>query len=138
MTESRHPIDVHVGQRVKERRKLLKLTQTNLANALKLSFQQVQKYERGDNRFSASKLYLAAKFLKVPITYFFLGLDRETGEHIMRLAEESDSFDMAALNETRELVLTFESIKRPEDRHHVLAYTKHVAAKGRRGRQSKT
>ncbi len=69
-----HPIDLHVGQRLRLRRRQLGLSQGDLATALKMTFQQVQKYERGTNRISASKLFLAAHFLKVEPSYFFDGL----------------------------------------------------------------
>ena len=68
------PVDSHVGARIRIRRKLLGLSQSRLAEALNLTFQQVQKYERGTNRVSASKLYDIARFLQVPIAYFFEGL----------------------------------------------------------------
>lgn len=68
-------IDVHVGQRVRLRRKQLELSQERLAAALRLTFQQVQKYERGANRISASKLYEIARELKVPVGFFYEGLD---------------------------------------------------------------
>ena len=67
----RHPVDVHVGDRVRFRRKLLGFSQTELAEALELSFQQIQKYEKGSNRVSASRLYQAASILDVPISFFF-------------------------------------------------------------------
>lgn len=70
-----HPIDVHVGQRVRERRLELRRGQHWLASHLGLSFQQLQKYERGNNRISASKLHEIAVALEVPIAYFFEGLD---------------------------------------------------------------
>lgn len=70
-----HPVDVHVGLRVRTRRKLQGLSQSALAEGLGLTFQQVQKYERGGNRISASKLYEMAGVLHVPISYFFEGLD---------------------------------------------------------------
>ncbi len=66
-----HPVDVHVGARVRQRRVLLGMTQTGLANALGLTFQQVQKYERGTNRISASRLYDLAGALGVSIENFF-------------------------------------------------------------------
>lgn len=69
-----HPVDVHVGARIRLRRNLLGLSQGDLAAALGLTFQQVQKYERGANRISASMLYAAAHFLKSPIAAFFEGL----------------------------------------------------------------
>lgn len=73
--ETPHPIDIHVGRRVRSRRKQLGLSQERLAEALGLTFQQVQKYERGANRVSASKLYGIACELQVPIGYFYEGLD---------------------------------------------------------------
>ncbi|MBX3480337.1 MAG: helix-turn-helix domain-containing protein [Caulobacter sp.] len=67
-------VDLHVGRRIRQRRKAIGATQESLAGALGLTFQQVQKYERGANRVSASKLYQIAAALGVPISYFFEGL----------------------------------------------------------------
>jgi transcriptional regulator with XRE-family HTH domain len=75
---SPNPIDVHVGLQVRLRRKELKISQERLAEALGLTFQQVQKYERGANRISASKLYEIARALQVPIGWFFEGLSDPT------------------------------------------------------------
>ena len=69
-----HPVDIHVGAMIRMRRKLLGVSQDQLATALGLSFQQVQKYERGFNRVSASKLYEIGRYLKVGTGYFFQGL----------------------------------------------------------------
>jgi transcriptional regulator with XRE-family HTH domain len=69
------PIDVHVGQRVRLRRNIMGLSQQRLAQGLGITFQQVQKYERGANRISASKLYEIARIIQVPIGFFFEGLD---------------------------------------------------------------
>ncbi|CAN5305206.1 helix-turn-helix transcriptional regulator [soil metagenome] len=69
-----HPVDIHVGRRVCERRLSLGFNQSVLAKALGLTFQQVQKYEKGSNRISASKLWNIARFLNVDISYFFEGL----------------------------------------------------------------
>ncbi len=66
-----HPVDVHVGARVRMRRTLLGMTQTDLGDAVGLAFQQVQKYERGTNRISASKLFKLSQVLDVSIEYFF-------------------------------------------------------------------
>jgi transcriptional regulator with XRE-family HTH domain len=79
---SPNPIDVHVGLQIRLRRKELKISQEKLAEALGLTFQQVQKYERGANRVSASKLYEIARALQVPIGWFFEGLSDPTGERI--------------------------------------------------------
>lgn len=69
-----HPTDIHVGNRIRDRRRILELSQGDLAQSLGITFQQVQKYERGINRISASKLFDAARALTVPISYFFEGL----------------------------------------------------------------
>ena len=68
------PIDVHVGSRIRLRRTLLGMSQERLGEALGLTFQQIQKYEKGANRISASKLWDIARFFKVDIGYFFDGL----------------------------------------------------------------
>ena len=75
-TGERRPneVDVYVGQRLRLRRKRLNISQEKLADALGLTFQQVQKYERGFNRISASKLFEAARFLQASVTYFYEGL----------------------------------------------------------------
>ena len=69
-----NPVDLHVGSRVRMRRKILGVSQQRLADSLGLTFQQVQKYERGANRISASKLYAMATTLQAPVSYFFEGL----------------------------------------------------------------
>ena len=66
-----NPIDIYVGQRLKQKRTLLGLSQTKMADKLGITFQQVQKYEKGTNRMSASRLIDLASVLDVPITYFF-------------------------------------------------------------------
>ena len=73
-------VDIHVGTRIRLRRKQLRLSQSGLAEALGLTFQQIQKYERGANRVSASKLFEAAKKLDVRIGYFFEGLEGQSSE----------------------------------------------------------
>lgn len=75
--KSAHGVDTHVGRRVRELRKALRLSQQDLARHLDLTFQQVQKYERGLNRISASKLYEIAQVLRVPVAYFFDGYDAD-------------------------------------------------------------
>jgi transcriptional regulator with XRE-family HTH domain len=75
-----NPIDVHVGNRIRMRRLLLGMNQETLANALGLTFQQVQKYEGGANRVSASRLSAMAEILAVPISYFFGDLRSEDAE----------------------------------------------------------
>lgn len=72
------PVDVHVGRRLRLRRTLLGMSQDKLAGKMGVSFQQVQKYERGANRISAGRLYLLTQILDVPITFFFDDLTEET------------------------------------------------------------
>lgn len=72
--ENHHPIDVHVGRRLRDRRVLMGLTQPALGEAVDLTFQQIQKYERGATRISASRLYQFASILDVDIDYFFDGM----------------------------------------------------------------
>ncbi|AFU86704.1 transcriptional regulator [Caulobacter phage CcrRogue] len=73
-----HPVDKYVGQKLRNTRKAAGYSQGDLANALGITFQQVQKYERGDNRISSSKLYDAARFLKQPIESFYPPVDDPT------------------------------------------------------------
>lgn len=74
-----HPVDRHVGRRVCEKRISLGYNQSDLGRALGLTFQQIQKYEKGANRISASKLWDIARFFKVDVSYFFLGLNTQPG-----------------------------------------------------------
>jgi len=73
-------VDKHVGSRVRGRRMALGISQTKLANALGVSFQQVQKYEKGSNRISASKLLAISNLLERPVSYFFEGAEEAGGK----------------------------------------------------------
>src|SRR5471032_1999010 len=66
-----HPVDVHVGARMRQRRTLLGMSQEKLGTAVGLTFQQIQKYERGSNRIGSSRLFEFSKVLDVPVSYFF-------------------------------------------------------------------
>jgi transcriptional regulator with XRE-family HTH domain len=98
-----HPVDVHVGKRIRMRRLLLGMNQGTLADALDLTFQQVQKYEHGTNRVSASRLSATADILGVPIAFFFEDLqigdapqsskDRQQREHM----EQSETIELIRL-----------------------------------------
>ena len=70
-----HPVDVHVGKRVRHRRWLIGMTQQQLAEKVGIKFQQIQKYETGANRVSASRLWDIAEAMEVPVSFFFDGLD---------------------------------------------------------------
>lgn len=77
MKDHLDPVDCHVGRRLRIRRTLLNFSQATVAKALGVSFQQVQKYERGANRISASRLYDLAAILKTDVAYFFADFDDE-------------------------------------------------------------
>lgn len=85
-----NPVDVHVGSRVRLRRTLLGTSQAKLGEALDLTFQQVQKYERGANRIGASRLWDLSRVLDCPVTFFFEGMDEQTaGSSPRNLSSES-------------------------------------------------
>ena len=84
-----HPVDIHVGQQLKRMRILRNLTQTDVAQGLKISFQQVQKYELGRNRISASRLFELSHILTVPPAFFFEGLDDPHDESERALDDEA-------------------------------------------------
>ncbi|MCH8168172.1 MAG: helix-turn-helix domain-containing protein [Proteobacteria bacterium] len=79
----KHPVDVHVGQRVRQRRWMVGMTQQQLGDKVGIKFQQIQKYETGANRISASRMWDIAAAMEVPVSFFFEGLDGQapdTGE----------------------------------------------------------
>lgn len=92
MVDGPHPIDIHVGARIRAQRVLRGLTQSDLARLVGISFQSVQKYEQGDNRVSASRLYEFAQVLGVTPQYFFDGLDGpKSGDALPGIAIPGDS-----------------------------------------------
>jgi len=110
-----HPVDVHVGKQLRLRRTALGMSQERLGEGLDLTFQQVQKYERGSNRISASKLYDVAKILDVPVSWFFAGLDD---------GKKHDEGDLLITREAAELIQAYHRIKRPDVRRNLRALTK--------------
>ena len=118
-----NPIDVHVGNRIRLRRTLLGLSQEKMASLLGLTFQQVQKYERGMNRVGASRLWDIGKVLDVPIGFIYEDMDKEVANQSPRMlslpdstplsfAEEKENFDIDPMNrqETIELVRAYYKI----------------------------
>lgn len=85
-----HPVDNHVGQRIRGLRRALGKTQQDLAEAVGIKFQQIQKYETGTNRVSASRLWDIAAALDTPITYFFEGIDDEVTDGVKTNPETTD------------------------------------------------
>lgn len=128
---SPNPIDIHVGRRVRQRRKTLGVTQERLAEDLGLTFQQVQKYERGANRVSASKLYEIAKSLRTSIAYFFEGLaDPSTAYDIPGMAEpSSEQFvtEFLMTPEGLELAELFPKIRKARVRRRILDLVRSMA-----------
>ena len=131
-TDGPHPIDALVGAPVRRRRTLLGLSQEMLAAAIGLTFQQVQKYERGANRISASRLFEVARVLEVPISCFFDGIeDPHAGTETARAHRNAEpgaagavaggrSPDPLARRETLELVRACYRIQEPQARHGIL------------------
>jgi transcriptional regulator with XRE-family HTH domain len=116
-----NPVDLHVGARVRMRRKFLGLSQSDLADAIKLTFQQVQKYERGSNRISASKLFEISKFLKAPVAYFFEGYaEGETPEGFNESDSERFVHDFLMTTEGIELAEAYPRIKSAKHRRKIL------------------
>ena len=124
-----NPIDVHVGARLRARRTLLGLSQTALGDIMEISFQQLQKYEKGGNRISASRLYELSKLLDIDIGYFFDEMDRaiesESPAQLSRQKSKRSprkppkSEDPLHKRETLELVRAYYRIKDPKIRVHV-------------------
>ncbi len=117
-----NPIDVHVGQQIKQRRSALGISQEQLATALGISFQQVQKYERGLNRVGASRLHDLTRALDVPIGYFFEDAPGSAMSSRGGLREEQQPLedDILGRRETLELVRAFTRITDIAVRHQVL------------------
>ena len=114
----KHPVDAHVGKRVRHRRWMMGLTQQQLGDLVGIKFQQIQKYETGMNRISASRLWDIAKSLEVPISYFFEGLDADSIEEAGMDADSSARGDLLADKEALELVRSYYAI--PENQRRRL------------------
>lgn len=134
-----HPVDVHCGMRVRQRRTLLGMSQEKLGEAVGLTFQQIQKYERGANRMGGSRLYEFSKVLDVPVSYFFDEMPvnvlvgrggRSRGRK--GLIEEGTPFedekDPLAKRETLELVRAYYKIDEEKVRKRVFEMVKAVGA----------
>ena len=123
-----NPVDVHAGARLRQRRKLLGISQTSVAEAIGLTFQQVQKYEKGTNRISASRLFDLSRMLNVPVTFFFEEMPdailANSPAHRRRKAKEPDRM---AARETLELVRAYYKISDPQVRKRVRELFKALA-----------
>ena len=129
------PIDVHVGSRVRMRRTLLGMSQEKLGNALGLTFQQIQKYERGANRIGSSRLFKLSRILDVPVSFFFEDMPDQKGRRTTGLSDSSPaSFeaDQLSKRETLELVRAYYKITDPKIRKKTFELVKAIAHTGRK------
>ncbi|TNE35648.1 MAG: XRE family transcriptional regulator [Alphaproteobacteria bacterium] len=124
-----HPVDVHVGSRVRMRRTLLGLSQQKLGGKLGLTFQQVQKYERGANRIGASRLFELSEILDVPPSFFFEGIPTDSARDGYGVEEPEEEFEHKYLGkrETLELVRAYYKITDIEVRKRIFDVIKSVS-----------
>ncbi len=132
-----NPVDVHVGARLRVRRTLLGMSQTTLGEAIGVTFQQMQKYEKGTNRISASRLFDLLRVLDVPLEYFFddmptaVAASSPTQGGGKAKKPPGYELDPMAKRETLELVRAYYKITDPEIRKHLFAMTKTLGARSR-------
>jgi transcriptional regulator with XRE-family HTH domain len=108
-------IDLHIGLRLRQRRMAVGITQIDLAKAVGLTFQQIQKYESGANQLVSSRLYELASALGVPVSFFFEGLARAERSDVANLA----GLSLLATAEAQQLILSYWKIDKTSIRKHV-------------------
>lgn len=131
MEHKPNPVDVHVGKRLRERRSVLGITQEKLGKELGLSFQQVQKYERGANRVGASRLFQLCRILEVAPQYFFDGLSWKKSSPAPGMSDADQVLFDGEKEMTREvmkLVQAFRKIPGEKARQGVIDLAKALAA----------
>jgi transcriptional regulator with XRE-family HTH domain len=124
-----NPIDKHVGSRLRMRRKMLGMSQEKLGEALKITFQQVQKYEKGTNRISASRLQHISHILQVPVPFFFEGAPHQPGQPRGAGGPASPAYVSEFLSSTDGLALVkaFTKIKEAKLRRRVVQLVEEIA-----------
>lgn len=123
-----NPIDAQVGNRVRLRRMLVGMSQEKLGEMLGLTFQQVQKYEKGVNRIGAGRLYQVANILGVPVTYFYEDVADRQNEHLHTNAHASPPvMEFLSSGEGLQLALAFMRIKEAKVRKRVIDLVKTLA-----------
>ncbi len=130
----KHHVDMHVGQRIRRRRWMLGMTQQQLGEAVGIKFQQIQKYETGMNRVSASRLYDIATSLEVPVSFFFDGVAEDDAEVAMTEADisaansnaQAKSGDIFSEKETLELIRCYYQMPE-EPRRRLFELTKSLS-----------
>jgi len=129
VTANPNPVDIHVGSRVRLRRTLLGMSQKKLGNALGLTFQQIQKYERGANRIGSSRLFLLSRILDVPVSFFFDDMAPEVASgqpDFPEAAQANFDQDDLAKRETLELVRAYYKITDADVRKRLFDLVKAV------------
>lgn len=113
-----NPVDVHVGKRLRFGRTMQGMSQESIGESIGVTFQQIQKYERGINCIRASKLFELAKVLKVPVAFFFEGMEQEGGKYSIPGAADSGDkgFDME-LTSSRESIELMRAYHKITDQH---------------------
>jgi transcriptional regulator with XRE-family HTH domain len=135
VTSKPNPIDVHVGSRVRLRRTLLGMSQEKLGDALGLTFQQVQKYERGANRIGSSRLFKLSQILDVPVSFFFDDMAdgvATAGAGLGEGVQQPFESDQLSRRETLELVRAYYRISDPLTRKRVFELVKAIGGTTRR------
>jgi transcriptional regulator with XRE-family HTH domain len=125
-----NPIDKHVGSRVRMRRMMLSMSQEKLGDALGLTFQQVQKYEKGTNRIGASRLQQISNILQVPVSFFFEGAPYVGGHHQSGMGEApSPAYvsDFLATSDGLSLTKAFMRIKNSKLRRRIVDLVEQIA-----------
>ncbi|MDC0081601.1 helix-turn-helix domain-containing protein [Emcibacteraceae bacterium] len=130
MTKSTpNPIDIYVGSRLRLRRALIGMSQEKLGNALEITFQQVQKYERGTNRISSSRLFQISRILDVSVSFFFDDMDTEIIKQTEGMAEINKQVlqvDKLSRRETLEFVRAYYKITNPMVRKKIFEMVKTI------------
>ena len=125
-----NPIDVHVGGRLRMRRILIGMSQEKLGENLAVTFQQIQKYEKGSNRISASRLYDISRILDVPVQFFFDDIKDGNGTKKSNGQEQSDDFrmiDFLSNADGAQLVRTFSGIEDAGIRRNIIDLVKSIS-----------
>jgi transcriptional regulator with XRE-family HTH domain len=124
-----HSVDVHVGRRLRSRRTMLGMSQENLGDAVGVTFQQIQKYERGLNRIGSSRLYEFSRILNVPVAYFFEEFDEgQTGQTPASENGSNYEYEKMANKEVLSVVRAFSSIENPLIRKKMIALIKSLSS----------
>ena len=140
--EGTHPVDKHVGMQLKARRNLIGMSQDDLAQEVDLTYQQIQKYERGANRIGASRLFELSKILNVAISYFFEGIEGRASRAQPGFSDNpqaafagpgqamdsaNDEEDVMQKRETYDLIRAYYNINDPKLRQQILSMAKAMA-----------